>query len=140
MSDCLFCKIVAGEIPSTPVFRDEWSYAFMDIKPINPGHVLVIPKAHASDLAELPVDSGRRLFQTAQRIAAAIRASGLPCEGINLHLADGNAAGQEVFHVHLHVIPRCAGDGAGLKFPPGYGKATPLEEIAGAAEEIRRAL
>ncbi len=141
MSDCLFCKIVAGEIPSTAVLKDEHCYAFMDIRPINPGHVLVIPVRHAANLAELDAGSGAEMFKSAQKIAAAVRASGLDCEGINLHLADGPVAGQEVFHVHLHVIPRFSGDGFGLKFPPDYQQETPLEEeIQSAAARITAAL
>ena len=104
----------------------------MDIRPVNPGHVLVIPTAHAPFLAEL--------FRVGQRVAAVLRGSDLRCEGVNLLLADGEAAGQEVFHVHLHVIPRYRGDGSGFRF--GARGASPptrsaLDEIA---EKLRTSL
>ena len=106
----------------------------MDIRPVNPGHVLVIPSSHAAFLAELDPESGADLFRVGQRVAAALRRSDLGCEGVNLLLADGEAAGQEIFHVHLHVIPRHRGDGSGFKF--GAGRFPPpartvLDGIAG---------
>jgi histidine triad (HIT) family protein len=84
--------------------------AFLDIRPVNPGHTLVVPRRHYACLAELSEDDGARLFVIAQRLAATIRRSGVRCEGITLFLADGEAASQEVFHCHLHVLPRFAGD------------------------------
>jgi diadenosine tetraphosphate (Ap4A) HIT family hydrolase len=138
--DCVFCGIVAGREPASIVHRDSQSCAFMDIRPVNPGHVLVIPTSHAASLAELDPESGADLFRLGQRIAAAIRRSDLGCEGVNLVLADGEAAGQEVFHVHLHVIPRHRGDGSGFRFgtggllPPGRSA---LDEIA---QELRGSL
>ena len=130
--DCIFCRILVGELPATFIFRDDEIAAFMDIQPVNPGHVLVIPARHATYLADLDPPTAGRLMQEAQRIAAAIRGSGVKCEGINLFLADGEAAMQEVFHVHLHVIPRFAGDGFGLRFGPHYKELPPrsaLEEV-----------
>jgi histidine triad (HIT) family protein len=82
----------------------------MDIAPITPGHTLVVPKRHASTLADLDEADGGRLFAVGQRVAGALYRSGLRCEGVNFHLADGEVAGQDVFHVHLHVIPRFSGD------------------------------
>jgi histidine triad (HIT) family protein len=140
VSTCVFCDILAGKLLSSIVFRDDLCCAFMDIRPVNPGHVLVIPTYHASSLAELDEESGARMFRAAQRIAEAMRRSGLKCEGVNLFLADGAAAGQEIFHVHLHVVPRYAGDGFGLRFGPDYGSRpgrAKLDEIAG---KIRGAL
>ena len=93
----------------------------MDIRPVNPGHLLVIPLAHAAGLATLESDTGAQMFRVGQRLAEAIRRSGVRCEGINVLLADGEAAGQEVFHVHLHVIPRYAGDGFGFRYGPEFG-------------------
>jgi len=109
----------------------------MDIKPVNAGHVLVVPVSHAPYLADLPEDAGAHLFRLARRIAAAMRASGLRCEGINLFLADGEAAMQEVFHTHLHVIPRFRGDGFGLRFGPDY-VIRPRSDLETTAEAIRR--
>ncbi len=112
----------------------------MDIQPVNAGHVLVVPDDHAASLAELPEDAGARLFRTAQKVAAALYGSGLRCEGVNLLLADGEAAGQDVFHVHLHVIPRFEGDGFGLTFGPDYANRPGREELERAAERIRGVL
>lgn len=111
MSDCVFCAIVAGTAPASIVLDEPDVLAFMDIRPFTPGHLLVIPKRHASGLAHLDPQDGARVFDAGRRIATALRASSLPIEGVNLFLADGVAAGQEVFHVHLHVIPRYKGDG-----------------------------
>ncbi len=109
--DCPFCAIVAGRLPSSQVYSDDDVVAFLDIQPLTTGHLLVVPRLHAASLAALPEPVGARMFTAAQRLAAALRASGLPCEGVNLFLADGAVAGQEVFHVHLHVLPRNTGDG-----------------------------
>ncbi|GAB4579926.1 MAG: HIT family protein [Anaerolineales bacterium] len=137
MTDCIFCKILAGELPASFVYRDETCAAFMDIQPINPGHVLVIPHRHAANLAELDPAIGGQLFQIGQQIAAALYASGIPCEGVNYFLADGEAAGQEVFHVHLHVFPRFEGDGFGLKLSPKYFQLPEREELDRVAQRIR---
>lgn len=117
---CIFCEIVAGRAPASVVYRDDRCVAFMDLNPVTPGHLLVVPLVHATALADLPVADGHAVFEAARRLAGAIRRSGLRAEGINLFLADGEAAGQEVFHVHLHVLPRFSDDGFGLRHPPGY--------------------
>ncbi|MBL7199105.1 MAG: HIT family protein [Anaerolineae bacterium] len=140
MSNCVFCDILAGRAPSSVVFADEQCHAFMDIQPVNPGHVLVIPNDHAASLAELDVETGAHLFRVAQRLAGALRESGLQCEGIDLFLADGQAAGQEVFHVHLHVIPRFKGDGFGFRFGPAYGVRPSRAELDRIADRVRGAL
>jgi histidine triad (HIT) family protein len=138
MSDCLFCGIVDGRIDATVVAQDERTLAFMDIRPITPGHLLVIPRRHGDRLAALDPEDGAQLFRVGQRAAAALYASSLRCEGVNLFLADGQAAGQEVFHVHLHVIPRFAGDGFGLRFPPDY-EVVGREELERSAAAVREA-
>jgi len=140
MAGCIFCRILSGEMPGTLVYRDEHCAAFMDIQPVNPGHVLVIPTRHAAQLADLDPESSVRLFPVAQRVAAALRASGLRCEGVNIFLADGAAAMQEVFHVHLHVFPRYRGDGFGLRFGPHYQEPPPRAELEEVATRIRAAL
>ena len=108
--NCVFCAIVAGAAPASVVYDDAEILAFMDIRPVSPGHLLVIPKRHAPFLADLDEQLGARMFAIGMRLAGALRASGLRCEGIKLFLADGEAAFQEVFHVHLHVFPGFAGD------------------------------
>lgn len=110
MSDCPFCSIAAGDAPASVVYDGTETMAFMDLNPINEGHVLVIPRAHSTGLAGLVPATGGRMFAVAQKIAEALRTSDVPTDGINLFLADGEAAGQEVFHVHLHVIPRTETD------------------------------
>ncbi len=140
MKNCVFCDILAGQRPASVVFRDEVCCAFMDIQPVNPGHALVIPVAHAANLAELDPQAGGRVFQVGQRVAQALRASGLRCEGINFFLADGRVAGQEVFHVHLHVIPRYSGDGFGFRFGPNYGQQPPRARLDQIASQIQQAL
>jgi len=135
--DCVFCEILAGEEPASFLYRDDRCSAFMDIQPVNPGHLLVIPNRHARYLADLDEETGAQLFRVGQRLAGALRKSGVRCQGVNLFLADGEAAGQEVFHVHLHVIPRHEGDGFGLRFSPLYYQLPPRSELDRLAEQIR---
>lgn len=139
-TDCVFCKIIAQKLPANIVYEDDEIVAFLDIRPINPGHTLVIPKDHAANLKELDPQLGGRLFQVAGRIAAALRQSGLRVEGINVWLADGKAAFQEVPHIHIHVIPRFEGDGLRLKAGPDYGTTPPPKEMQDQAKKIRNAL
>ena len=105
MSDCIFCKIIAGEIPSAKVYEDELVYAFLDISPINPGHVLVIPKEHHESASTIPEATAGRMFHVGSRIGIALKRLEA-YDAYNLHLADGQAAGQVVMHAHLHVVPR----------------------------------
>ncbi len=107
---CVFCDIIAGKAPASIVYEDKHVVAFLDFQPINEGHCIVATKRHVAYLRELDPAIGARLFKTAQRIEPALEASGLPCDGTNLYLADHPIAGQKVFHVHLHVFPRHAGD------------------------------
>ena len=140
MADCIFCQIIAGSAPASIVYRDDVCVAFMDIQPVNPGHLLVIPNRHASYMADLMEDEGAQMFRVAHRLVAALRRSGVKCEGVNLWLADGEAAMQEVYHVHLHVFPRYVGDGFGLKFPPAYWQKPERKELNTLAEQIKLAL
>ncbi len=139
-SNCIFCKILSGELEVSMVYQDDSCSAFMDIQPVNPGHVLVIPNRHAAYLADLKEEEGAQMFRVAQRLAAALRDSSVRCEGVNFFLADGEAAMQEVFHVHLHVFPRYAGDGFGLKFSSHYSNKPERKELNVVAENIRTAL
>jgi len=137
---CIFCDIVAGRAPASLVYRDDCVCAFLDIRPINPGHLLVIPLRHSAGLADLDPATGGRLFEVGQRLAAALRTSGVRCEGIDFFLADGEAAGQEVFHVHLHVVPRYAGDGFGLRYAPGFGAIAERAKLEPLAAALRAAI
>ena len=136
---CIFCKIVRRELPASILAEDANTMAFMDIRPINPGHFLVVPKAHAAHLVHLPAGEGGRMFEMAARLAPGLYHGGLKCEGVNFHLADGEVAGQEVLHVHLHVYPRYAGDGVGLRMGPRYGAMPKREELDKHAAAIRAA-
>jgi histidine triad (HIT) family protein len=138
--ECGFCRILSGQAKASFLFRDERVAAFMDLVPVNPGHLLVIPTCHAKYLSDLDPEDGMQVFGVAQRMAAALYRSGLACEGVDLFLADGEAAGQEVPHVHLHVIPRFDGDGSGYKLPPGYGRKAERSELDRIAAAIRAEL
>jgi histidine triad (HIT) family protein len=140
MDDCLFCKIVKGLAPASVVYSDEKVMAFLDIQPVNLGHVLVTPRAHAEELSELDPGVGGQMFKVAMVVAEGLRKSGVKCDGVSLFLADGEAAFQEIFHVHLHVIPRFRGDGFGLRFGPSYGMKPERKEMDAIAEQIRKAI
>ncbi len=137
MSECVFCRILANELPASFVYRDEIVSAFLDIQPINPGHLLVVPLIHAETMDDLPGETARHMMEVAQRLMNGLRKTNLHCEGINLFLADGEAAGQEIGHVHLHVIPRYANDGFGLRFASDYETLPQREELDKIAASIR---
>ncbi len=139
MSDpsCVFCRILSGSLPASVVLEDEETVAFLDISPITPGHTLVVPRGHAATLAELEPETGAAVFHTAMRIAAALRTTTLKVDGVNLLLSDGAAAGQEVPHVHLHVVPRFPGDGLQIRTASREPTRSELEANAAA---IRTAL
>jgi histidine triad (HIT) family protein len=139
MSDCPFCNILAGDLPASIVFQDELCSGVMDIQPINPGHLLIMPNDHIEDLASLSPEVVSHMFLVAQQAAQAIRRSGIQCEGINLFLADGKAAMQEVPHVHLHIIPRYQDDGFGFQFSPRYAELPTRDELENNAFHIKQA-
>ena len=114
---CIFCEIVAGRAEASVVYENEHVIAFLDLFSINEGHTLVVPKIHATNLSDMDADVGMQVFAAAHKLARALRDSGIRCEGVNLLLSDGAAAGQEVFHVHLHVLPRYDGDRFGFRLP-----------------------
>ena len=127
---CVFCEIALGRAEASIVYDDDQILAFMDLRPITTGHLLVVPRKHAESLADLDSDDGAQMFRVAQRLAAAIRASEVRSDGVNLFLADGEAAGQEVFHVHLHVLPRYPGDGFGLQITSAEPSRAELDDLA----------
>ena len=134
--DCVFCRIRDGQIPSTRVYEDERTIAFMDINPLNEGHTLVIPRTHAATLFEVDESDLRAAIATARRVAVAIRASLHP-DGLNLLQANGAAAFQSVPHLHFHLVPRFTGDGKGFDWPMVAGDRG---RIQATAEKIRRAM
>ena len=136
---CIFCAIVNGENPATVIAEDENTICFLDIRPINKGHILIVPKEHAESLCDLDDLGASSLMPWARKISAAQRRA-VGAEGINLYLADGELAGQEVPHIHLHVIPRFAGDGFRLRFGPNYGQIADRVELESLAKSIRASL
>ena len=131
--DCLFCQIIAGELPSQQVDSDERTVAFMDINPATRGHVLVVPKAHAADVLEIDSEDLAATVIAAQRLARKVTER-LGADGVNLLNSCGSAAWQTVFHLHIHVIPRYADDPLRLPWTPSPGDP---EQIATAAAELR---
>ena len=140
MKDCIFCKIINAELPSSKVYEDDDFFAFMDIQPVNKGHILIIPKKHAELISEMDSENIGKMMVIGGKISSAVRKSKLKCEGINFLLADGEAAGQEVFHVHLHIIPRFKNDGFGFKFPKGYEDKPKRKELDKVAKKIHTSL
>ncbi|MBI9106624.1 MAG: HIT family protein [Spirochaetales bacterium] len=138
--NCIFCKIIRKEIPATIVYEDDLVLAFMDAMPINPGHTLVIPKEHEQYISDISAAAAARMFEVARRIDTSIRESGIRCDALSLMLSDGEAASQEVFHTHLHVIPRYEGDGVKHRYPNKPKSLTPAAELSVPAEEIKKNL
>ncbi len=122
------------------VYQDEIVTGFMDLMPVTPGHLLVIPNNHAPDLATVTPAEARQIFAVAKDLAQALRTAGFKCEGISLYLADGRAAGQAVFHSHLHVIPRFRGDRCGLHLHAGPAREASRAQLDDHAARIREAL
>lgn len=134
--ECLFCAIVAGEIPSTKVYEDAHVLAFMDIAPATPGHLLVIPKQHYRNIFDMPAAVGSKIMEAAIPLATAIRKALNP-DGLNMFQSNEAAGFQTVFHFHLHLIPRWKTDPLQLPWKPSEGN---LEEIGNIAAKIRDAL
>ena len=133
MNDCLFCGIVAGDVPSQTIDSDEKTVTFMDINPATPGHALVIPRKHAADLLEIDAEDLEATTVAAQRLARRMKEA-LGADGVNLVNACGEAAFQTVFHFHIHVVPRYKGDPLKLPWVPTEGDPA---EIAKVAEKLR---
>ncbi len=139
MERCIFCEIVAGRAPASVVYEDEDTLAFMDIHPVMGGHVLIIPKEHFRNIYDCPPEVAARLMMVAQKLAGPLRAA-TQCEGLNLFMANEAVAGQDVWHIHLHLIPRSTGDGFSFRFPPGYPHRAAREELDEMAAKIRSCL
>ncbi len=131
--DCIFCKIVGGEIPSFKLYEDSATLAFMDINPVNDGHALIVPKAHYEDVFAVSGDALAATAATAKKVAAAAQAALEPA-GMNLFQCNGEAANQTVMHFHMHVIPRCIGDDLGMNWELEPGD---MDAIAQIAERIK---
>lgn len=109
-SDCLFCKIISGDVPAASVYEDEHSFAFLDIHPINPGHILLIPKKHYENLTTMPDELLAHMAPVIKKLAIAAKHA-VGADGINIGMNNDLAAGQVIFHAHIHIIPRFTGDG-----------------------------
>ena len=129
MADCIFCKIVAGQIPCTKVYEDAACLAFMDINPISPGHTLVVPKKHYEAIGQMSADEAAALFRPIPSLAAAVKEA-MKAEALNVLQNNGRAAGQAVAHLHVHLIPRWAGDGLGFRWPAKSADFTVLAQQA----------
>jgi len=132
MENCIFCKIVAGELPSHKVYEDDDILAFLDINPVNPGHTLVIPKEHHKDLAETPPELASKLIQTVQKIKPAVLGA-VDADSFNVGVNVGEKAGQVVFHTHFHIMPRFEDDGHEL----WGGKEMDQKELGKIADKIK---
>ncbi len=118
MAECVFCKIITGELPSSKIYEDDLVLSFMDIAPLSPGHLLVIPKNHYETFPEVPRDEAAAVAAAMLKIAPAVVAA-QNADGFNLLLANGACAGQVIFHVHFHIVPRSNGDGLGFAWRHG---------------------
>src|SRR6476646_11106244 len=136
MSNCVFCRIVAKEIPATVVYEDAHTLAFMDIGQVNPGHVLVAVKKHLENIFALDEAQAAAVFRAAANVARAIRGAFEPPR-LAVYQANGAAAGQTVLHLHIHLVPRYEGDGMALTWPV---KNPPREKLAEYAQKIRAKL
>ncbi|TMF50371.1 MAG: HIT domain-containing protein [Chloroflexi bacterium] len=139
MSDhCVFCEILRGESPASFTYQDDSVVAFMDVQPITHGHMLVVPREHAVLMADLNETAAMRTFKVARRLAALVRHT-LGAGGVNLFVADGEVAFQDVPHFHVHVIPRYPKDGFGLTFPHSYEHPPARAQLDAIAAAIRAA-
>ena len=132
MKDCLFCKIIRSELPSEKVYEDADTYAFLNIHPVNYGHTLVIPKSHAENIHDIPSEDFCALMETARKLSTIVKES-TGAEGINIGINNGSVAGQIIFHLHVHIIPRLPDDG----HRHWHGKDYQRDELGVIAAKIR---
>jgi histidine triad (HIT) family protein len=133
MENCLFCKIIRGELPTNKIYEDEKTLAFLDIRPVNPGHTLIVPKKHSIDIFEIEESEWAAVMKTARTVAHALEKALSPI-GINLSMNNRAGAGQAVFHAHVHVMPRFENDGWKIWIGKPYAEG----EASKVAEKIRK--
>jgi histidine triad (HIT) family protein len=139
--NCIFCKIIKGELPSSIVLDDMNVFAILDIHPVSDGHTLILPRRHVESYTDLSPEEVAQIAQTGRIVAKHLKASISGCTGVTFSLADGVSAGQEVPHVHLHVIPRKSGDGFGWNFPPNYStEAAPRNQLNKVAAIVKKSI
>lgn len=126
---CIFCRIASGEIPCAKVYEDENVLAFLDLAPVHPGHTLVIPKVHHKDMLEVPAELGSAVFAAVSKVASAVMAA-TGAAGFNIMQNNGLAAGQTVFHIHWHIIPRFEGDGLAMWPQGSYADSAAMQAMA----------
>lgn len=129
INNCVFCSIIGHEIPSATIYEDEKVIAILDIAPSAKGHTVLIPKNHSKDIFEIPEEDAAHIFTVAKKIAKALKEE-LNCDGINILQNNGKAAGQTVFHFHVHVIPRYENDTVNLTWTPGEYKEGEMQSLA----------
>lgn len=128
MENCIFCKIANGEIPAATLYEDEDFRVILDLGPASKGHALILPKAHASNIYEMPDELAGKAMILAKKMAGALTKA-LNCDGFNIVQNNGECAGQTVFHFHMHLIPRYEGDQVGITWTPGSLTDEDKEEI-----------
>ena len=136
-AECIFCKVIARNVDASIVYQDDRVTAFMDIRPLTEGHLLVVPNQHSRDLEGVAAETAGWMTEIGRKLGLAMLESDLGCKAFNLFLANGAEAGQTVFHSHMHVIPRYPNDGFGVRFPPGFGRMASREKLDRQAESIR---
>lgn len=136
MSDCIFCKIAAGEIPSATIYEDEDFRVILDLGPATKGHALILPKQHFADITQMPEELTAKAFVLAKKIVTFMKGA-LPSDGYNIVQNNGEAAGQTVFHFHIHLIPRYTNDHAGVGWKPGVLSDAWKEEILEKSKGLR---
>jgi len=132
--DCIFCKIVSGGIPCSKVYEDDLFIGFLDIRPVHKGHTLIVPKKHFVNIFDTPKEESEAIYSVTAKVAIAVKES-TGCDAVNVVQNNGAEAGQEVFHSHLHIIPRYKDDG--LKFATRHAEYSGFEEMGELAEKIR---
>lgn len=138
-AECVFCTVLAGRAPASLVYEDDGIAAFLDLFPVHPGHTLVVPRLHVTDLLSCPADlAGRLLIVSTELAPAIVKATG--AAGFNVWTANGRAAGQDIFHPHLHVLPRHDGDSFGLRFPQGCPREASRAKLDAMAHRIREGI
>ena len=133
--NCIFCKIANGEIPSATLYEDEDFRVILDLGPASKGHALILPKEHAANIFELPDDLAAKAIVLAKKIATTLK-EGLHADGVNIVQNNGEAAGQTVFHFHMHIIPRYKGDTVNMTWKPGELTEDAKEEILGLFKNV----
>lgn len=128
-SDCIFCKIANGKIPSSTIYEDEMFRVILDLSPATKGHALILPKKHMANIFEMDEETAEKIFVLASRISKAMKEA-LNCDGLNIIQNNGEIAGQTVFHFHMHIIPRYNDDGQHINWVPGASEAAERDAIA----------